>query len=65
MKTLLLVLILTGREGYSPQYAVEYPTEAACIAAANKGTEAYGRAGPPVGHIKAVCVPKLLYKEGK
>lgn len=66
MKTLLVMLVFVGRS-WVPQYAVEYPDEASCLKAEKTDIQ-HGLGGIPLvsqGDTKTVCLPKLLYKEGK
>lgn len=52
MKTLLIVMVLVGRN-WTPQYAVEHRTEISCTQAAAKYPESWNAT------IKAICVPIL------
>ena len=54
VKTILILMILSGRQ-WEPVHAVEYPTQAACEAAAAVNTEPGW-----TGRKKAVCVPKFV-----
>ena len=60
MKTILIMLVFVGRS-WVPQYAVEYPDEKSCLAAQKSDNGRF----TTQGDTKAVCIPKLLYKEGK
>ncbi len=53
MSTYLVVMLLVGRM-WEPTYVVQYPTEAACQAAAKARTDPIN-----FGRRRAVCVPAL------
>lgn len=60
MKTLLLMMIF-GIGGWEPQYVVSYPDQTSCLKAEAKDYKVV----PTIGNTKTVCIPQVLYKEGK
>lgn len=58
MNIILVVMILSGRE-WTPIHVIEYPTEAACQAAAKANTSTSSFGPFHTGTKQGVCVPKL------